>query len=218
MTSAWPALLPAALFAAGTASAQRCSIDTPAPLTVAPSDVRRERLGLRIASMTPAPPGSRLGANMLKLAGVDRLAGPCAALVRGYRFGLYDLSNGLHAEMRGRSVVVSAGDFAVDEETGAPVIPNLLGAGFITTTRVGGMSGAEKFVGIWRIGRAWIVATYTARDPARPREIARSSLPLVGLGYGPSPDTPSGALNLIQHAPDGVRVLRLDWWHPHMTR
>ena len=75
----------------------------------------------------------------------------------------------------------------------------------------------EHFVGVWRVGKKWLVRSFTQREDrsfTKPRPVLTSRLPVRSLTYLASRDTPSGRLEIVQQQRDGrARSIVFDWWH-----
>lgn len=100
--------------------------------------------------------------------------------------------------------------------------PRLEGAPLVHAARVGHSRAAAglvtSYVGVWRTGGKSIVASFRiAADgqASAPQPVFESDLPIMGVGYFPSPDSPSGQLGVVQQVDAGTaRLLNYQWHHP----
>jgi len=96
-------------------------------------------------------------------------------------------------------------------------MPLLRGSRLLFSVRVDFREGGGDFVGVWRVGKKWLVRSFTQREDrsfTKPRPVLTSRLPVRSLTYLASPDTPSGRLEIVQQQRDGrARSIVFDWWH-----
>lgn len=158
----------------------------------------------------------------LRVDTVTGVSGPCAGQVEGF------LTSRLFLE--GRAEVLNAqgdrlniaGPFTSDlrpsKAAPHPALPeaSFLGAAPVGYARVGGTL-ARHYVGLWRRQNLYLVAAYTQPEEGaatEPKLIFTSSAPLKSVSYFPSPDSPAGALGVVQVAEGGVRMIQFSWYHP----
>lgn len=156
---------------------------------------------------------------------VSTLAGPCAATAMEAVQDLVRLADGsiYRVEQNGEAVLLAQQPTSLFEaaDLNRIIIPALPGARFIDADNYMAErtdAGLEyRYLGLWRDGKRWTVATFTtadARQGRKPRPLFHSRLPLRGITFFPSVDTPAGQIGTVQEGPAGeVRIIGILWRH-----
>ena len=100
--------------------------------------------------------------------------------------------------------------------------PRLRGAPLVYAARLGGTNARppipSAYVGVWSVRGKSIVAGFRIGadgQSSTPQPLLESDLPIVGVGYFPSPDSPSGQLGVVQQvSANSARLLNYQWYHP----
>jgi len=170
-------------------------------------------------------PGTLDLGDALTLSAIQQLDGSCAMLVQRSMGGLFQFVDGRvfgPSSKPGEHIFQDApGPFAADaydrRTSTERRLPQVRGSNLLSSVKVSFRPGGGDFVGVWRVGNKWLVRSFTQREDGgftKPRPLLTSRLPVRGLTYLPSPDTPSGRLELVQEQRDGrARSIAFDWWH-----
>jgi len=155
----------------------------------------------------------------------QQFEGSCATLVQRSSGGFVQLSDSrvfAPAAKPGEHILQQAlGPFvadAYDNRTPAEKhLPLVDGSRLLSSVRVNSRKVGGDFVGVWRVGNEWLVRSFSQREDrgfTTPRPVLTSRLPVRSLTYFPSPDSPSGRLELVQQQRDGrARSISFSWWH-----
>ena len=203
-----------ALLATGLAqpsvAAPTCSATTLRSSEVSVDAVR----GLTISVIAP---------DTLRIASAEQFDRPCAAEVQKSSMGSVQLADGrafqeIHETGRYKPRDTSAFEDEYDRRTAIERnSPRLADSALLSSDRVNSRRVGGDFVGVWKVGKRWLVQSFSQRNDrtfTQPRQVFASSLPLRSVMYFPGPDTPSGRLEVVQEQPNGaVRLLAFDWWH-----
>jgi hypothetical protein len=210
MRVAFVALLATGLAQQSVAASPICSARTLRSSEISVDDVR----GLTISVIAP---------DTLKLASAKRFDRPCAAVVQKSSMGSVQLADGrafqeIHRTGTYKPRDASAFEDEYDRRTAIERrSPRFAGTPLLSSDRVNSRRIGGDYVGVWKVGRRWLVQSFSQLDDrtfTQPREVFASSLPLRSVMYFPGPDTPSGRLEVVQEQPNGaVRLLAFDWWH-----
>ena len=161
----------------------------------------------------------------LSLGAIQQLDGSCAMLAQRSSAGFVQLVDGSvfrPSSKPGEHIFQDApGPFAADAYDGRTSsekhLPLVGGAPLLSSVRVNTRRVGGDFVGVWRVGKEWLVRSFTQRGDrsfTTPRPVLTSRLPVRSVTYFPSPDTPSGRLELVQQQHDGrARSIVFNWWH-----
>jgi len=170
-------------------------------------------------------PGTLDLGDALTLSAIQQLYGSCAILVQRSMGGSFQLADGrvfVPTSKLGEHIFQPApGPFAAhfnDQRTPAEKqLPRVGGSSLLSSVKVDFQTGGGDFVGVWRVGNKWLVRSFSLREDrsfTKPRPLLTSRLPVRGLTYLASPDSPSGRLELVQQQRDGrARSIVFDWWH-----
>jgi len=170
----------------------------------------------------PGPLGS---GDALSLATIEQLDGSCATLTRRSTGGFLQLADGRvfgPSAKPGEHIFQEApGPFAADaydRRTSAEKrLPLHRGSRLLLSVRVNSHPAGGDFVGVWRVGKKWLIRSFTQREDrsfAKLRPVLSSRLPVRSITYFSSPDTPSGRLEMVQEQRDGrARSLAFHWSH-----
>ncbi|MDQ8756911.1 hypothetical protein RCO27_11805 [Sphingosinicella sp. LHD-64] len=102
--------------------------------------------------------------------------------------------------------------------------PRLEGAPLVYAARVGarreGARLVTSYVGVWTVGGKSVVASFKSaagEQPSTPQPLLESQSPILGVGYFPAADAPSGQLGVVQQvSSDTARLLNYQWFHPDL--
>ncbi len=106
-----------------------------------------------------------------------------------------------------------------DRPTAPRSIPTLNGVTATATAPVDAMGGrgGDRFIGVWKQGRTSVLATFVDGASAPPKRLASIDAEVVGITYFPSPDTPSGAIGLLQKRGKTWSAVNISWLHHNWT-
>ena len=204
--------------------------DAPRPITQCAGPVLRSSTVPRNAADTALlidipDPGTLASGDALSLAFMREFDGPCATLAQRSSGGFVQLADGRvfgpTAKPGEHSLQEALDPFVADAYDGRTSsekhLPSVDGEPLLLSVRVNSRKAGGDFVGVWRVGNEWLVRSFSQREDrsfTAPRAVLTSRLPVRGLTYLPSPDTPSGQLELVQQQSDGrARSIGFSWWH-----
>ncbi|UUL82575.1 hypothetical protein [Sphingomonas qomolangmaensis] len=163
----------------------------------------------------------------IALRSTETVTGPCAAILQSFKGGTYNLDNGtkLNREYGGDSATLSASGFPVPIPLPETAVPEADGD-FLMADKMGTIKVGDRlvdtYVGVWKLPATTLVRAFqTEEDRAvgRPQTIFASRQPIRSITYFPSPDSPSGTLNVVMDAGKGAaRAIEMGWQHPGLFK
>jgi len=150
-----------------------------------------------------------------------RVTGPCAKTVKAFLVNTAVLESGEGFDFGKDGSITSREPADLLKPVTLAGPPPQNGGQFLMATRVGYRREAQALVsdylGLWREGDRWTVASFSQRGalntgPVKP--VLTSTLPVEGVTYFPSLDTPSGQIALtLRETPLTTTLLSFSWRH-----
>lgn len=156
----------------------------------------------------------------IEVAYVYSVSGPCAPLIDGLIHTQVKLRTGTVVDLSYGGASIRPDDSnAFAHRTPPSVVPIVAGAAFVDAAlfeqRNSPVGRKERYLGVWHQGGGALIATFEVVEgrASKPMPVLRSRVPVRGIGFFPSPDTPSGGIGLVQDTSPTVRLVTLEWNH-----